>query len=212
MRTFRNKHPRRTYSGPSKKKHSDYQEELRKDFNSRCAYTDCSDAWWGDGFHVDHFAPLKPDISNVAKKSSFSKLELDYSNLVYACPQVNRAKGNDWASDDPQKPIVSDRGYYDPCSNYNNYFERTGAGGIVPRNDPIAKYMWKQLKLYLIRYELYWRLEQLSIRIKKLCDLRRKFRLSSTLNQEVLLAIESLTAEYDKYFEYLQINYRNIIR
>lgn len=206
MKLFRNKHPRRTYTGPAKTHYREYRAELAADFNNRCAYTDCSSMWWADGFHIDHFAPRKPRLTDPAQLVNFTAREHLYTNLVYACPQVNRAKGNDWPSEDPDTPIVGERGYLDPCSNFNDYFERTDSGGIVPKNNPVAVYMWKRLKLYLKRYELYWRIEQIVIRLKELERLRTGLVLPDEMRTEVLESIADLTAEYTRYLDYLQVN------
>ncbi len=213
MRVFRSKHPKRTYSGTPKKHYSEYREELRSDFNGRCAYTDCVDVWWGDGFHVDHFAPKKPDIADPDKLKKFKEREHLYTNLVYACPQVNRAKSNDWVSDDPDIAFLADRGYLDPCEvDYNDYFERTDAGGIVPKENPVAKYMWVTLKLYLKRYELYWRIEQITLRLQRLIKLRGNISLPAPIKAEIDGSIADLTEEYMRYLNYLNVNYLQLVR
>lgn len=213
MRKFRSKHPKRTYTGSVKTDYKDYREHLRRDFNGRCGYTDCLDVWWGDGFNVDHFAPKKPNVQDPAKFQKFAEKINIYKNLIYACPQVNRAKGNDWPSDDPEVNILGDKGYLDPCEvDFNDYFERTNSGWIVPQNNPIAKYMWTKLKLYLKRYEIYWRIEQIIINMQKLQSYRKKLNLPEDIKNEINEGIADLNAEYLKYLEYLQINYLTFIR
>lgn len=212
MKTFRSRSPQKTYSGPAKTKYTDYHSELREDYNHRCAYTDCSDIWWQDGFHIDHFIPRKPKVLDPVKKAKFLEYENEYDNLVYACPQVNRAKGNDWPSDDPAISEFEDKGYLNPRGNFNEYFERTDSGGIVPKNHTIAKYMWITLKLYLIRYELYWRMEQLASRAEELVRLSNSVVLPEKLALEVSGQINELLTEHTKYKEYLNINYRELIR
>ena len=213
MRKFRDKHPKRTYSDTAKTHYSEYRMELRVDFNERCAYTDSLDIWWADGFHIDHFAPKKPKIVDPVKLQKFTALEHSYTNLIYANPQVNRAKSNDWPSDDPTISILDDKGYLDPVAvDYNEYFERTNAGGIFPKNDPIAKYMWKRLKLYLKRYELYWRIEQIIIRLEKLIELKGKMDLPPAAKTELLESIAELTEEHLKYLKYLKVNYTEVTR
>jgi len=211
MKTFRSKHPSRTYTGPKKSSYGDYRADLARDFNGRCGYTDCSHAWWGGGFHIDHFAPKKPKIADPTQLAKFHALENEYSNLVYACPQVNRAKWNDWASNDPAVPVVDDKGYLDPCMDFNQYFERTDSGGIMPKDDPIAKYMWEKLKLYLFRYELYWRMEQLASRLDQLQKFRTLPKLPQNVQLEILTAIADLASEHRSYFQYLETNYAEII-
>lgn len=213
MKTFRDKHPRRTYSGVPKAKYTEYRDELREDFNHRCAYTDCSDAWWGGGFHIDHFAPKKPrSVTDVAKKAQFEALENEYGNLVYACPQVNLAKGDDWPSDNPTIAQLNGKGYIDPCNDFNQYFERTDTGGIVPKDNEIARYMWKRLRLYFIRYELYWRMEQLALRKERLQHLSETIGLPDEIQLEALKLLRDLVAEHARYGRYLDIDYRSITR
>lgn len=213
MRKFRGHNPQRTYSGDQKTNYKLYRSELRKDFQGRCGYTDCVDRWWGDGFHIDHFAPREPKLTDSSNLSKFIAREHDYTNLVYTCPQVNRAKGNDWPSEDPDVSILGNKGYLDPCCvDYNEYFERTNAGGIVPKDHPIAKYMWSKLRLYLKRYEIYWRIEQLENNLRKLSSLQTKLKLPKRMENEVKNGISDLVAEYIKYLDYLQVNYEDVIR
>lgn len=206
MKPFRNSHPTRTYVGAAKASYKDYRKELEQDFNGRCAYTDCSQMWWADGFHIDHFVPKKPKLTDPARMAAFQAREHSYANLVYACPQVNRAKGNDWPSEDPDVAVVGDRGYVDPCSDFNTLFERTDSGGIVPKDNPIAKYMWEKLRLYLKRYELYWRIEQIIIRSKELLRLQEALTLPEAERVELLESIADLTREHNKYLEYLGLH------
>lgn len=206
MRVFRRKSPARTYSATPKKHYRQYKSNLREDFNHRCGYTDCQDLWWdsGTGFHIDHFAPKKPKLTNPSNLSKFKEKEHDYSNLVYVCPHVNRAKSNDWPSDDPLISIVGDNGYLDPCNvDLNEYFERTDAGKIMPKDNPVAKYMWSKLQLYLKRYEIYWRLDQLHEKKRKLIDLKQRLMLSAKQDDEIKNGIVELEIEYQKYIEYL---------
>jgi hypothetical protein len=208
MRVFRNNHPQRKYTGKPKPHYDDYRQILREDFNGRCGYTDCLDIWWGDSFHIDHFAPKKPNIKDPVKLEKFANKEHLYTNLVYACPPVNRAKGNDWPSDDPDIHSFGNRGYLDPSvTNFNDYFERTDAGGIVHKENPIAEYMWNRLKLYLKRYEIYWRVEQIIDRKRKLHDLRDKVNLPIEIKRDIETGLADLDREHMKYFEYLQVNF-----
>jgi len=213
MKLFRDVWPKRNYSGVRRNNYKDYKDVLRQDFNGRCGYTHCLDIWWGDNFHIDHFAPQKPKIIDPVKLAKFTELEHEYSNLVYACPQVNLAKRNDWASDDPSISIHNDCGYLDPCNvDLNEYFERSDSGGIIPKDNPIAKYMWVKLKLYFKRYELYWRIEQIIKRLDQLNSLRRRLTLPTEIEREVLEGIADLTEEHIKYLKYLQVEYPNITR
>lgn len=206
MKPFRNKHPQRSYTGTPKTDYKEYRPELRNDFGGRCAYTDCSDEWWADGLHIDHFAPWRPRVDS-SKKAAFENLKHNYNNLVYACPQVNRAKGNDWPSDNPEVAVVDDKGYLDPCNNdLNEYFERTDSGGILAKNHPVARYMWRRLKLYSRRYEVYWRIEQIRDRLRRMKELQAK-DLPAPLRQEILEGKSELTDELTAYLDYLRTNH-----
>lgn len=213
MKQFRNNHPQRKYTGTPKTRYSDYRDDLRNDFNQRCGYTDCLDMWWGSGFQVDHFAPQKPKLNDPAKEALFLAKQHSYENLVYACPQVNRAKSNDWASDDPDIAIFEEKGYLHPCDvNFNDYFERTDLGGIVPKDNPVARYMWSKLRLYLKRYELYWRLDQIIEKLERLIILKDTVSLPDEIRTEALAGIAELVEEQLKYFRYLRVNHPTVVR
>ena len=80
MKTFRSSHPQRTYSGPRKTNYQSYREQLARDFNHRCGYTDCRDMWWAGGVQIDHFAPQKPNIKDAAKAA------IDAGKTKYTAP------------------------------------------------------------------------------------------------------------------------------
>jgi len=166
--------------------------------------------WWAGGFQIDHFAPQNPKINDAVKLAKFSDLETEYQNLVYSCPQINRAKSNDWATDDPEVPTTEAMGYYDPCQDFNEYFERTDSGGIIPKADPIAEYMWRKLKLYLRRYEFFWRLDQLHDRLIELHRLHDLPGLPDESKQEIVNAVFDLDKEFTSYLQYLSGNYSQI--
>lgn len=209
MKEFRDRHPVRSASVPTRTDYRDYREQLAADFNNRCGYTDCHHRWFGVKFHVDHFAPQHPDVPDE-KKQAFKSLSNDYSNLVYACPQVNIAKSNDWASDLPTEPILDGKGYLDPCMNFNEHFYRTDGGGILPKEgDVVALYMWKKLKLYLRRYEIYWRLELLYTNLKKLKAIREA-NLDARELSEINAAMADLAAELVCYLEYLGMDHNSV--
>jgi len=214
MKVFRRQHPRRRADPTARTDYKDYRDELKQDFNSRCGYTDCNDRWWGVKFQVDHFAPQNPkDITDPVIKRKFEDLTHTYTNLVYACPQVNNAKRNLWISNDPQEPIVGDEGLMDPCDfDYNEHFSRTDEGRIVAKDDsPVAAYMVDKLKLYLFRYELYWRIDELYERKKKLHELRSDQGVMSKYSAEINELIADLDGEFQKYFDYIGLNHNEIV-
>lgn len=86
---FRIMAPKRTCT-KNRANYNAYKTFLAEDFNHRCGYTDCSDYWFGGKrtFQIDHFKP----------ESKYPELKNEYSNLVYCCSYVNRAK---WDDDNP---------------------------------------------------------------------------------------------------------------
>jgi len=132
--------PRKNYRG--------YKAQLREDFNKSCGYCGDDDSFLGcqRGFHIDHFAP----------KNSFSHLEVEYSNLVYACPFCNLAKGDDWPSDNAEVNIVDGKGYINPCDDsFDDHLRRNEGGQIIAKSE-IGQYMYTKLKLYLLRHRLIY--------------------------------------------------------
>ncbi|NOQ27008.1 MAG: hypothetical protein GQ564_16730 [Bacteroidales bacterium] len=179
---FRNSSPKRTYSGKELSDYRRYKESLAKDFNSRCGYTDCSDFWFGgkNNFQIDHFIP----------KSKSPELETKYSNLVYSCSHVNRAK-----SDDVGK-------YLDPCDmDYNEHFYRDDLGNIYPKeHSESAKNMYIKLKLYLKRYSIIWMLDQLEQRMYRLQEI---IELTKDIEAKELLV--EITMKYNNHKKYLRV-------
>lgn len=178
---FRDKAPVRTYTGPDLTNYRDYKPYLKTDFDSKCGYTYCLDFWFGGqrNFQIDHVKP----------QSIHSNLKNKYSNLVYSCSYVNRAKSND------------DNEYLDPCNvDYNLHFYRDQSGNIFPiDNSEKGKYMYKKLKLYLKRYSIIWTLEQLEARMDKLKDLIQR-----TGDSEAQKLFQEITFKYMDYKKYLR--------
>lgn len=178
---FREKAPKRTYSGIELKDYKGYKNYLEKDFTSRCGYTYCQQEWFGGkrNFQIDHFKP----------KSINPELETKYSNLVYSCSYVNRAKSDDVGI------------YIDPCDvDYNDHFYRDELGNIYPiESSDSAIYMYKRLKLYLKRYGIIWMLEQLEVKKEKLRKL-----IESTKDQEAMELYIAIDFKYMDYKKHLK--------
>jgi hypothetical protein len=180
MRNFREMHPTRNCN-ETFNDYKKYKLFLQANFNHRCGYTDCRDNWFGgkNTFHIDHFKP----------KKKYPELETAYSNLVYSCSYVNILKKDD------------DSAFYlDPCeNNYNEHFEREDDGRIIPKPESLsAKYMYRKLKLYLMRYQIIWLLDQIEDRIKKI-----KRQVDEEKNADRALHMYKLIAELaDEYFNY----------
>lgn len=184
--SFRNTPPKRNCTKVFTNYRS-YKPYLAEDFNHKCGYTDCSDFWFGgaNNFHIDHFKPWKknPHLKTV------------YSNLVYCCSYVNILKSDDEGT------------YLDPCDeDYNTYFERDYQGNIIPKNTSIeAKYMHCQLKLYLKRYQIIWKLDQLLLSMKKLQTAIQEPK-NSSIKQDLVNLHSDLAIELTDYIEYLKGN------
>jgi hypothetical protein len=178
---FRISSPVRTYAGDELTDYRKYKPFLKKDFQDKCGYTNCSDSWFGGtrNFQIDHFKPV----------SIHPELETKYANLVYSCSYVNRAKSND----------VGD--YIDPCdTNYNDHFFRDEEGNIYPKKESnSAVYMHKKLKLYLRRYSVIWMLEQLEAKMEQLRELIEK-----TNNDDAKALFQQVTFKYMDYKKYLR--------
>lgn len=148
---FRKIAPKRTYA-KKRANYNAYKTFLADDFNHKCGYTDCSDHWFGGkrNFQIDHFKP----------RSKYPKLINEYSNLVYCCSYVNRAKCDD---DNPN--------YLDPCDvDFNLHFERNDLGYIKAKT-PQGQYMVEHLDLGLFRYAICWNLDRLEEKINPLAEL-----------------------------------------
>ena len=158
-----------------KSRYGAYKDDLARDFNHRCGYTDCSDSWFGGQhtFQIDHLKPW----------SKYPELKTEYSNLIYCCSYVNRAK---WDDDSPH--------YLDPCNvDYNDHFERDDNGFIIGKSAD-AKYMVGRMHLNLSRYAIIWTLDTLNDIILRL----KVHRKNHPEIENLLVALQ------DEYFDYVQ--------
>jgi hypothetical protein len=183
---FRNTSPVRTCT-KSYSNYRSYKTFLAKDFNNRCGYTDCSDFWFGgkNSFHIDHFKPWKKNPT----------LKTTYSNLVYCCSYVNILKSDDEGD------------YLDPCDvDFNTHFERDVNGNILPKASSVqAIYMHKKLKLYLKRYQIIWKLDEIVSRMGKLKTAINNPK-NKPIQQELLILQGELGNELTTYLDYLRSN------
>lgn len=158
-----------------------YKPFLARDFNERCGYTDCHHFWFGGSrnFQIDHFKA----------KSTHPQLTTTYSNLVYSCSYVNRAKSNDGGN------------FIDPCdTNYNDHFYRDTLGNIYasPASES-AKYMYKKLKLYLKRYSIIYMLEKLKDELEKL-----RLIIEKTGDQDAKNLYVDISFKFHDHLKYLR--------
>ena len=186
--SFRHIAPKRTYLGKQYKNYRSYKPHLETDFNKRCGYSDCHQAWFGgmSNFHIDHFKA----------QSKFPELETVYANLVYTCSFINIAKSDDESSL-----------YLDPCEvDFNDHFDRDKLGNIYPKpHSAEAIYMHKKLKLYLKRYGLIWTLEGLYQKWLQIKEVLANIDIEDhTLKAELTDLKKELADEFLEYFHYLR--------
>ncbi|MEI6949661.1 hypothetical protein V9K67_20910 [Paraflavisolibacter sp. H34] len=183
---FRSSCPSRTCTKKYKVYRS-YKSHIAKDFNNRCGYTDCPDFWFGgtSTFHIDHFKPF----------SKNPDLETDYSNLVYCCSYVNILKSDDEGD------------YIDPCDiDFNDHFERDHNGSIIPKpNSKEANYMYNKLQLYLTRYRLIWKLDEVHNKLLKLQELINNPK-NIAIKNDLRIIHSELAEEFTMYLSYLKAN------
>lgn len=163
---FREKKPVRRKIAKAKMRYSSYRKELLEDFFDRCGYCDCPRIETMENFHIDHFAPREKFLNTKWA----TELDL-YNNLVYSCPHCNILKSNKWVTDDFHLSLNGDTGFICPCSDaYDALFIRNKSGEIVPQNQ-IASYIYSELKLYLGRFSLIWKMDKLAKLIIQLNEL-----------------------------------------
>lgn len=187
---FRKTHPIR--SNKTINNYKNHKTDLAKDFQNRCGYCNGHDQWLGREyvFQIDHFIP----------KSKYPDYEHRYSNLVYSCPYCNRAKSDDWPSNNPAEKTVGNKGYIDPCeADYCQTFYRDSEGRIYYEND-IGEYMYKRLKFYLTRHSTLWCLDTLHDLKKELHQIRRQ----KVENHKIDSLIADLDDLFQQYFEKLE--------
>lgn len=163
---FREKKPiKRNIPYEKDSKYQDYREFLKEDFGGRCGYCNSYYGIVKKDYHIDHFVP-KRIFKNL---STHSHLLNDYSNLIYACPSCNKSKSGKWPSEDPDITICESGGFVNPCSDeYDTLFYRNGQGEIIYREDNnTADYIHRELKLFLSRHQIAWKIETLMGLIRK---------------------------------------------
>lgn len=98
---------------PKKTKHyRRFRPYIREDFHQCCGFCLLHEVWarGRENFELDHFKP----------KSKFPELELEYTNLYYACHACNKAKRDTWPTEE-----LKEQGYHfvDFCTeDYSSNF------------------------------------------------------------------------------------------
>jgi hypothetical protein len=154
MNKLREKTPVQRKSPKEVKNHTEYKQELKEDYYSRCGYCNDSDHWTGGWrfFQLDHFVPKKY-LKNISVT--------EYTNLIYSCFFCNNSKRAKWPSKNENVPNNGKIGFVHPVTaDYEEHLERDDLGNIVPKSE-LGAYMIKALNLDLKRHSIIWNLEQL---------------------------------------------------
>lgn len=184
--------PKRSYTGEKWKTNSINKKYLALDFNHRCAYCDDLDSMYGgkETYAVEHFAP----------KEKFPQLRYMYDNLLYSCPFCNRAKSDDWPSNDPNINVVGQQGYIDPCAEeYYKHLDRDENTGKITYKTPIGEYMYNHLNLHLKRHEILYMMNKLWDKINQL---KESIEISKQKGENVSDKEYILKECSDKFFNY----------
>ncbi|BDA10101.1 HNH endonuclease [Megamonas funiformis] len=188
--------PKHSYTGEKWKTYRTNKKYLAIDFSHRCAYCDDSDEFKGkDTYQVEHFAP----------KNKFPDLEYTYDNLLYACSYCNGAKSNKWVGKTAEENIKNDEGFINPCSDeYNLHLKRKLTGEIVPVT-PLGLYMYKNLKLYLKRHQILYKLKVYSTKIDELNNVITKKKSDNKNIGKKLLEEELLSHLLKDFYFYIKM-------
>lgn len=184
---FREKKPKKRYIPYEKdSRYQNYKDFLIEDFGGRCGYCNSYYGIVKKDYHIDHFIPQRI----IKKYSTHSYLLNDYSNLIYACPSCNRSKSGKWPSEDPDIITCESGGFVNPCTDeYDALFYRSSQGEIIVREDNNnAHYIHKELKLFLRRHQIVWKIETLMGLIKE----------KGTIQDELII---ELMQNLEKHFE-----------
>ena len=167
------------------------KKRLMNDFNHKCAYCDDFDRYCGGPghYHVDHFAP----------KQKFNHLKYEYSNMLYSCPFCNRAKSDKWVGRNEHENVINEKGFIDPCTTeYELHLHRNDDGSIVAKTN-LGEYMRNELKLYLVRHQINYMIEEISMKrleLKRKCEDARACNLNPTKLEVALGDISSVLCDY----------------
>lgn len=190
---FRDRRPTRNTPETKYKNHSSYREFLKKDFYERCGYCDTPRYESMEDFHIDHFAPREK-----FKKTEWADKLNDYENLVYSCPHCNIQKSDKWPSNDFHLNVVGDEGFVCPCTDtYSSLFKRNSSGEILPQNK-LGTFIYNELKLYLERFSIIWKMEKIRDNIEELAIYDGDPKMKS-IRQEMALEYFDLLTQFRKF-------------
>lgn len=184
--------PQRSYSGEKWRTNASNKKRLVIDFQRRCGYCDDHDKYRGGtkAYQVEHFAP----------KEKFGYLEHMYENLLYCCPYCNNAKSDKWIGESPEENIRDNCGFVDPCSEeYYNHLKRKKDGTITPVT-LLGSYMYRELKLYLIRHKILYKLEIINEKIELLKEKIKEYDNQGKDTRKLKELKEELQSDFHDYF------------
>ena len=186
--------PVHSYSGDKWTTNRTNKKYLKRDFHSRCAYCDDKDFYYGgaNAFHVEHFAP----------KEKFPNLIYRYENLLYACPYCNGSKSDKWPSDSADVNVVGTEGFINPCEDeYDIHLERNYDGKICSKSE-LGDYMISNLKLYLKRHQIFYKIDQID---QKRESLKQKIDEGKAHGRDMSKLEKILSALEKDFFSYYEI-------
>lgn len=198
MPIFRKDTPSRRQDRNECKHYTSYKKTLKEDFNHRCGYCDDTDFQKVRNFTIDHFVPQNPTGFSHTIAPNY------YYNLVYSCGYCNTSKTNKWPTNDSKKSNDGIVGFIDPIEQkYTNLYSRDINGRIQPvsSTNNLAKYIIKELKLWLPIHEKMWKLEK----VRKLNKDIEK-RLNGMLEGELKVKLEREHYEILKIWVSIQEN------
>ncbi|WP_289028713.1 HNH endonuclease [uncultured Algoriphagus sp.] len=192
---FRTATPTRRPDRKECKHYYSYLGTLRADFNQRCGYCDDFDRLRIRSFTIDHFVPQNPKDFEHDIPPNY------YYNLVYSCRYCHGAKTNKWPTKDAQTPNDGKAGFIDPINDqYTKLYKRSATGKIIPSDDSeLAKYIIKELKLWLPVHERMWKLEK----VKQLND-KIEEKLKTITDETIKKELEQLHYEVLKVWYQIQ--------
>ncbi len=179
-----------------------YKENLRQDFQHRCAYCNLLDSQVTTPFEIDHFIPKKEF------EDQWPELLTLYSNLVYSCKKCNLAKSNQYAGDLSKREIINDF-FYDPVqTDYGEVFYRDEFGRICS-DDKKGRDMINRLELYRPIHNFAWLCELAKSALDKLTDKINSLQNDSDQKQCLEEAKKELSEYYITCYAVFIANYNN---
>ncbi len=118
------------------KRNSQFKSYLRIDFRYCCAYCHRSEGLLPISFFgVEHFRP----------KAKFKSLQYRYSNLLYACNDCNRVKGEKWPGRGERQAGCR---FLNPCVDaFEEHFGVSAATGVATPRSNAGEYFLHHLQL-----------------------------------------------------------------